>query len=304
MTTLIVAEKPSVARDIAHAMGAGKRGQGFISGGGYVVTWALGHLVSLCEPDEINPALKRWRDEDLPILPNEIPLKTLDHGKEQYRVVEKLMRARDVARIVCATDAGREGELIFRYIYTFAKCSKPVDRLWISSMTDEAIREGFRNLRPSAQYDALYDSARCRAEADWLVGMNASRAYTVKYGALLTMGRVQTPTLALLVRRRREIEAFVPKPYWVVTADFGDYSGVYFDPADPKKPIDSADKAKTIADAVRGKTASVESVTKENKTEPPPQLYDLTTLQREANRALGLTAQQVLDAAQSLYEKH
>lgn len=261
-------------------------------------------MVTLQEPDEINPQWKRWRDADLPILPATIPLKVIPKTKSQYAIVKKWMLRPSIERIICATDAGREGELIFRYIYKTTGCHKPFDRLWISSMTDEAIKEGFARLRPGASCDALYESARCRAEADWLVGMNGSRAYTLRYNVLLSIGRVQTPTLALLVRRRKAIESFVPRPYWIVTADFGDYTGNYVDPETKEPRVWDAQKAKDVADDARGKPARVESVDKSKKTELPPQLLDLTSLQREANRLLGLTAKQTLEAAQSLYERH
>ncbi len=304
MYTLVVAEKPSVGRDIARVLGCRDRGEGCLSGGAYCVTWAVGHLVSLCEPDEIDAKWKQWRAEALPILPETIPLKILPKTKAQFGVIRKLMRAADCRDIVCATDAGREGELIFRYILQMAGCAKPVRRLWISSMTDQAICEGFASLKPSAEYDALYESARCRSEADWLVGMNASRAFTVRYGALLSIGRVQTPTLKLLVRRRLEIEAFAPRDYWTVTAGFGDYEGLWLNEATREKRLYSAESAQAVADKVRGKPAVVESVTREEKKEWPPYLYDLTSLQRDANRLLGYTAQKTLSVAQKLYEEH
>lgn len=192
---LVVAEKPSVARDIARVLGASTRGEGCLSGGGYVVTWAIGHLVSLKEPEELDERYKRWRAVDLPILPQQMQLKVLPKTRAQFQTVKKLMNSKEIESLICATDSGREGELIFRYIYQMAGCKKPFQRLWISSMTDEAIRTGFAQLRPGADYDALYESARCRSEADWLVGMNASRAFTLRYDALLSVGRVQTPRL-------------------------------------------------------------------------------------------------------------
>ncbi|MDR2505637.1 MAG: DNA topoisomerase 3 [Oscillospiraceae bacterium] len=315
---LVIAEKPSVARDIARVIGANEKSAGCITGNGYIVTWALGHLVTLQEPSELDARYKRWVASDLPILPDVIPLKVLPHGQEQYNIIKKHMMSRQVERLICATDAGREGELIFRYIYQYAGCKKPAQRLWISSMTDEAIRDGFARLRPSSAYDDLYESARARSEADWLVGMNASRAYSLRYDARLTVGRVQTPTLALLVKRKQEIDEFKPKKFWVVTADFGDFTGVpdttavlsgwytgqWFDPQDPKKHIESAELANKIATEVQGRQARVKSVDKQKKSEIAPQLYDLTTLQRDANRLYGMTAQQTLDAVQSLYEKY
>ena len=230
MRKLVVAEKPSVARDIARVLGVKQRGEGCLEGEEYVVTWAIGHLVSLCEPDEIEERYKKWSMDYLPMLPENIPLKVLPKTRSQFSVVKKLMNSRDTASVICATDSAREGELIFRYINQMAGCKKPVERLWISSMTDQAIRQGFAQLRPDSDYDALYESARCRSEADWLVGMNASRAFSLCYNAHLSVGRVQTPTLSLIVKRDREIAEFVPKDYWELKADFGDYSGLWMDP--------------------------------------------------------------------------
>lgn len=203
MHTLVLAEKPSVARDIACVLGAREKGENCLIGKDYVVTWALGHLVTLKEPQELDERYTRWKKEDLPILPARMETKVIKKTRSQFLAVKKLMNDKETGDIICATDSGREGELIFRYIYEQAGCRKPVRRLWISSMTDEAIRAGFDSLRPSSDYDALYASARCRADADWLIGMNATRAYTIRYGVLLSIGRVQTPTLSMLVRRRR-----------------------------------------------------------------------------------------------------
>jgi len=222
---VVLAEKPSVGRDIARVIGCRERGEGFLTGEKYIVTWAVGHLVTLMEPDELDEKYKKWRFETLPILPEEIPLKVIRGTNKQYQIVKKLINDPDTDSLICATDAGREGELIFRYIYEKAGCRKPFERLWISSMTDEAISEGFRNIQPGANYDGLYNSAKCRSKADWLVGMNASRAFTLKYNTLLSVGRVQTPTLAILVKRRKEIEHFQPEAYCTLQAGFGDYPG-------------------------------------------------------------------------------
>ena len=303
MVTLVVAEKPSVARDIARVLGARDRAEGCLLGGGYAVTWALGHLVTLKEPEELDEKYKRWRAQDLPILPERMETKVIKKTRSQFLVIRKLMNSADTQDIVCATDSGREGELIFRYIYEQAGCSKPVSRLWISSMTDEAIRAGFDALRPASDYDALYRSARCRADADWLIGMNATRAFTLRYGVLLSIGRVQTPTLSMLVRRRREIDAFVPQTYYTVRADFGDYKGAYVSGKGEKR-IDSEAAAQAIAARVSGQEGRVERADREKKTERPPLLYDLTTLQREANAQLGFTAKKTLATAQKLYEQH
>lgn len=304
MNTVIVAEKPSVGRDIARVLGASQRGDGFLFGKNYIVTWALGHLVSLMEPDELDERYRRWNMADLPILPADIPLKVLPATRSQFAVVKKLMNDKNTGEIVCATDAAREGELIFRYIYRMAGCKKPVKRLWISSMTDEAIRKGFAELRPAADYDALYESARCRSLADWLVGMNASRAFTLRYGALLPMGRVQTPTLALLVRRDREIAEFVPRDYWEVRANFGDFEGLYYDPKTRESRAATKEQAEKIKREAQGKEGEVVESRRELKRVPPPRLYDLTTLQRDANRRFGFSADKTLKLAQALYEQH
>ena len=302
---LIVAEKPSVARDIARVLGVQTRGEGCISSEKYVVTWAIGHLVSLKEPEELDERYKRWRAADLPILPDKMELKVLPKTRSQFSVVKKLMNSKEIDSLICATDSGREGELIFRYIYEMAGCKKSFDRLWISSMTDEAIRAGFDSLKSGSHYDALYESARCRSEADWLVGMNASRAFTLRYDVLLSVGRVQTPTLQMLVKRRKEIDAFTAEPFFTVQADFGDYQGTWFDPGkDGDKRIMQEERAKAIADRVKGQKAVVRSAQNEEKRELPPQLYDLTTLQREASSMLGFTADKTLKTAQALYEKH
>ncbi len=302
---VVVAEKPSVGRDIARVLGCTDRGEGCLIGRGYVVTWAVGHLVTLQEPDEMNPELKKWRFDTLPILPEDIPLKVIPQTKDQFKIVRDLINAPQTQRVICATDAGREGELIFRYIYIMSKCRKPVERLWINSMTDEAIREGFSSIRPGADYDGLYRSARCRSEADWLVGMNASRAFTLRYNALLSVGRVQTPTLALLVRRRLEIEQFKPEKYAVLTADFGDYKGIWFSPQrNPDSRLRDRAEAEALAAKVKGRPARVVKAETSRKETPPPQLYDLTSLQRDANSILGFTADKTLKLAQSLYETH
>ncbi len=304
---VIVAEKPSVGRDIARVLQCRERGEGFLQGEKYTVTWAVGHLVTLCEPDEIDEKYKKWRMADLPMLPEVLPTKVIPKTKTQFNVIKKLICAKETEGIICATDAGREGELIFRLIYEQAKCQKPVQRLWISSMTDEAIKEGFATLKPSSAYDGLYRSAQCRSQADWLVGMNASRAFTLRFDTLLSVGRVQTPTLAILVKRFHEITDFKPVEYHTVTADFGDYSGQWFDEkAEDEKTaqrIPTKEQADAIAKAVRGQTATVKSATSEPKKEAPPHLYDLTALQRDANKKLGFTADKTLKVAQELYEK-
>ncbi len=316
MSVAVVAEKPSVARDIARVLGASQRGDGRLSGGGYVVTWAIGHLVRLAEPPEIRPQWKRWAAGDLPLLPSEWPLVVAERTKDQFRAVERVLRDPAVSAIVCATDAGREGELIFRYILEAAGCRKPVQRLWISSLTPEAIRRGFASLRPLADFDPLADSAHARARADWLVGMNLSRAATLAHGELFSVGRVQTPTLALLVEREKAIRAFVPEDYLELEATFapdaeaadgGRYRGTWFRGERPapearRLPKDGAE-ANAILERVRGGRAEVESAESETRRLSPPLLYDLTELQRHANRLHGLSAKQTLAVAQALYEE-
>jgi len=328
MTVAVVAEKPSVARDIAAVLGAERRAEGCLVGGGYVVTWAIGHLVRLAEPPEIRPEWKRWTPEHLPLLPSEWPLVVAEGTRAQFAVVKKVLRDPEVREVVCATDAGREGELIFRYIAEAAGCRKPVRRLWISSLTPDAIRRGFASLRPLSELDPLADSAHARARADWLVGMNLSRASTLAHGELFSVGRVQTPTLALLVEREKAIRAFVPDDYIEVQATFapetpearpaagagrppvesedGKYPGTWFrgdrpTPEARRLPKDGAE-AKAIVERVRTGRAEVESVEAETRRLPPPLLYDLTELQRHANRVHGLSAKETLAAAQSLYE--
>ncbi|MCR4622409.1 MAG: DNA topoisomerase 3 [Clostridiales bacterium] len=304
MKTLVVAEKPSVGRDIARVLKADKAENGFLYGDNYIVTWAIGHLVSLQEPDELDEKYSKWNKSDLPILPQTIPLKVLAPTKLQFEIVKRLMNDREVDRIICATDSGREGELIFRYIYLMAGCTKSFDRLWISSMTDAAIKAGFDSLKPSKEYDALYASARCRSEADWLVGMNATRAFTLRYSRLLSVGRVQTPTLALIVRRDAEISAFVPEEYCELTGEFEAWKGTWFDAETKSTHIKDRAAADEIARRVKGKTGKVAEVRCERKSTPPERLYDLTTLQREANRKFGFSADKTLKIAQSLYETH
>lgn len=299
---LVIAEKPSVARDIAAVLKCGEKGDGFIGGENYIVSWAVGHLVTLCEPDDYDKSLKRWTAGSLPIIPEKMKLKAVRGSKKQLDTLKKLMNAKDTDSIICATDSGREGELIFRYIYEYNKCKKPFKRLWISSMTDAAIKEGFANLRDGKEYDNLYISAKCRSEADWLVGINATRAFTIKYNALLSIGRVQTPTLAMIVKRQNEIDNFVPNKYYEVIADYGDFKGTWTDGKNNTK-IDDKSAAEAIAYKVDGKTATVEDVVKTEKQILPPQLYDLTELQRDCNKTYGFSAKKTLDIAQSLYEK-
>lgn len=304
MKKLVIAEKPSVGRDIARVLKCEKRGDGFLYNDEYIVSWAVGHLVTLWDPEEYDPELKKWRKETLPILPDELRLKAIANTKQQLNILKKLADSKEVSSLICATDSGREGELIFRYIYTIIKCKKPFSRLWISSMTDQAITHGFEELKDGSEYDKLYQSARCRSEADWLVGINASRAFTLRYNALLSIGRVQTPTLAIIVARQQEIDAFDSRDYWELEADFGDYKGLWFDPQkENDTKIFDKKQADEIAARVKGSQAAVTLVEKEEKKNAPPLLYDLTELQRDCNKKFGMSAQETLNTAQDLYEK-
>lgn len=299
---LVIAEKPSVARDIAKVLKANQKGDGCLIGEKYVVSWAVGHLVTLAEPEEYDPKYKKWNFSTLPILPEEMKLKAIAQTRSQLKVLHKWMHSKEIDRLICATDSGREGELIFRYIYEITKCTKPFERLWISSMTEEAIKEGFAALKDGREYDLLYTSAKCRSEADWLVGMNATRAYTLRYDALLSIGRVQTPTLAIIVDRQKEIDAFVAEDYFEVQADFDGYTGMWID-KEERTRIEKEETAKTIAEKIAGKAACITKVEKEEKKMPPPLLYDLTELQRDCNKKFGFSAKRTLDIAQNLYEK-
>jgi DNA topoisomerase III len=321
---VVIAEKPSVARELAQVLGANAKRDGYFEGDGYRVTWAVGHLVAIAAPDEIEPAWKVWARDTLPMLPERFPLKVLETGRAQYRVVERLLRARETTEVIAATDAGREGELIFRLIYEHAGCAKPWQRMWLASMTDDAIRAAFSKLEPGNRYDGLAAAARARSEADWLVGMNLSRAYTLTGGTLYTVGRVQTPTLAMVVGRDAEIRSFVPQPYLEIEATFegrsGTYKGTYyrppaesmrdelgrlraFQPLQARFPADGRLAAEVSQRASTGR-ARVALIEQSQRRTAAPQLFDLTALQKECNRLYGFTAQATLDAAQALYEKH
>ena len=312
MSIAVVAEKPSVGRDLANALGATRRGDGTLSGNGYVVTWAIGHLVGLAEPEGIRPEWRRWRREDLPMLPERWPLTVFESTRAQFEVVRKVLNAADVESVICATDAGREGELIFRLIYEAAGCRRPVSRLWISSLTESAIREGLRRLRPARDYDALANAALGRSRADWLVGMNLSRAYGLALDAPLSVGRVQTPTLAMLVERELAIRDFVPEDYLEVLATFSPgheqrYRGTWFNPGKkehPQRLPPSGQEAQAVVARALVGQARIASVSSQTKRLPPPLLYDLTELQRHMNRLYGFSAQRTLDVAQALYESH
>jgi DNA topoisomerase III len=305
--TLVIAEKPSVGRDLADALpGSFAKHEGYLESGESVITWAVGHLVELAQPEEYDERFKKWRMADLPIVPDAFTLKPRDaRSRKQLKVIEKLLKRDDVDAVINACDAGREGELIFAYTYEAVGSQKPVQRLWISSMTKQAIREGFERLRPGDQMRPLEAAARSRSEADWLVGMNATRAATIRgrawVGGVVSLGRVQTPTLALMVKREREIQAFVPEPYWLVHATFDPrYQGLWFEGEETR--IKDGKRADEIVERVAGKDGRVESVERKEQTERAPLLYDLTSLQRDANRRFGFSARRTLQAAQSLYE--
>ena len=292
----MICEKPSVAKSIASALGVTSRADGYFEGGGWLISWCIGHLVGLADAAAYDDRYKKWRYEDLPILPDPFRYVVSEEKADQFHTLRSLMERPDVTELVNACDAGREGELIFRLVYEAAGCSKPFSRLWISSMEDAAIREGFSDLRPGADYDPLYQSALCRQKADWLIGINASRLFSVLYHRTLNVGRVQTPTLAMLADRDSKIVLFHKGKYHHVRLALEETEAV-------SEKIPAMEDAQTIRDACDGQRAVCVSVAREKKTERPPKLYDLTTLQREANRVFGYTAKQTLDYAQSLYEK-
>ena len=293
---LVIAEKPSVAQSLAAVIGATARKDGYLEGGGWRVSWCVGHLAGLADADAYNPDYAKWRYDDLPILPEPWQMVVSKDKKKQFDVLKQLMNAPDVTEVVNACDAGREGELIFRAVYELAGCTKPMKRLWISSMEDSAIREGFANLRPGADYDGLRDAALCRAKADWLVGINATRLFSVLYHRTLNIGRVMSPTLALIVQREAEIDTFKPVPFYTVTLELPGFT------VSGERMADKA-AAQQLKTACQDAAATVKKVERKDKSEKPPALYDLTTLQRDANRLLGFTAQQTLDYLQNLYEK-
>ena len=293
---LVIAEKPSVARSIAAVIGATDRQEGYLQGNGYLVSWCIGHLVSFADAALYDERFRKWRYEDLPIIPESWRLTVPPDKRERFDTLRTLLRSEEVSEVINACDAGREGELIFRTVYHLAGCTKPMKRLWISSMEDSAIREGFANLKPGRDYDPLHQSALCRAKADWLIGINATRLFSVLYHKTLTVGRVQTPTLKMLADRDAKITGFQKEKYHIVHIAGGGVeaaSGRFPAPAE----------AESVKTACTGAQAVCASVVRERKTEQPPKLYDLTTLQREANRLFGFTAKQTLDYAQTLYEK-
>jgi len=302
MKSLVLAEKPSVAREIARVLNCPKKNKGFIEGSDYVVTWALGHLVTLAEPEDYDQKLKNWRMEDLPMLPDKMKLKVIKPSSQQYHVVKSLMQRGDIKDLIIATDAGREGELVARWIMDKAAWKKPFKRLWISSQTDAAIKDGFANLKAGSAYNNLYSAAVCRAEADWLIGLNVTRALSCKFNTQFTAGRVQTPTLAMIVNREREIKEFKPVDYWTIRADFGDYYGDWRDKKGQGRIFDLA-RVEELLMRLKGHSAKITDIRRETKSEPPPLAYDLTELQREANRRLNFSAQKTLQVLQDLYQE-
>lgn len=294
---LVLAEKPSVAMSLSKVIGANQRGDGYMEGNGYFVSWCVGHLVELSQPEAYDEKYAKWRYDDLPILPEHWQYQVSTSTKKQFGILKKLMLRKDVESLICATDAGREGELIFRLVYHQCGCKKPVERLWISSMEDSAIREGFQKLRPGSEYDALYEAALCRERADWIVGINATRLFSCLYGQTMNVGRVMTPTLAMVVMRDAAIRAFKPESFYSAELKFRDFQ------AGGERMKEKAEAEKLVAECCQAGSAIITKVEQKEKSEKPPALFDLTSLQRESNRQLGFTAQQTLDYTQALYEK-
>ena len=294
---LIIAEKPSVGRTIAAVLGVNENADGYMQGRGMIVTWCVGHLVELAMPEDYKAEYAHWRYQDLPIIPEKWKYNISPESAKQFGIVSSLMKDERVDGIICATDAGREGELIFRLVYQMAECRKPVRRLWISSMEASAIQEGFHSLKSMSAYDNLYQAALCRAQADWLIGMNATRLYSLLYGSTLHIGRVMTPTLAMLTEREDSIANFRPETFYTVKLNLGDGQQAH------SNRIQDLAEARSLMESCNQSNAVVKRVERRQKTENPPLLYDLTTLQRDANRVFGFTAQQTLEYAQSLYEK-
>ena len=296
MPKLVITEKPSVAQSIAKVLSATKRCNGYLEGNGYLISWCIGHLVELAPPDHYDESYKKWQKEDLPILPANWKYTVSPSTKKQFNILKDLMNRDNVDSLICATDAGREGELIFRLVYHQCRCRKPFERLWISSMEDNAIRDGFRHLKPGTEYDALYEAALCRERSDWIMGINATRLFSVLYGNTLNAGRVMSPTLALTVMREAAIAAFISEPFYTVKIQMDEFTA-------SSERIKSKGDAEKLAVDCKEASAIVTKVERKNRKEKPPLLYDLTTLQREANKIMGYTAQQTLDYTQSLYEK-
>lgn len=302
--SLVLTEKPSVGRDIAKILGCNQKGNGCLIGSKYIVTWALGHLVTLADPEAYGNQYKQWRLEDLPMLPKDMELVVIKQTAKQYAAVKELLRQPNVDELIIATDAGREGELVARWIIQKAGWRKPIKRLWISSQTDKAIKEGFNNLKPGKAYENLFAAAECRAQADWYVGLNVTRALTCKYNAQLSAGRVQTPTLAMVVEREKEIQKFVPKDYWTIKATAKGFLLDWQDKSSGQKRIFDQTKAESLIKKLDGQKGQIIEIKKEAKKELPPLAYDLTELQRDANRKYGYSAKKTSSIMQQLYEQH
>jgi len=292
---LVIAEKPSVGKGLADVLGAKKKQEGYYEGNGYIVSWCIGHLVGLADAAKYDEKYGKWNREDLPIIPDEWKYVIFDNKKSQFNTLKRLLNRKDINEVICATDAGREGELIFRFVYEMSNCTKPIKRLWISSMEESAIKQGFNELKDGKDYENLYHSAICRAKADWLVGINATRLFSTLYNKTLNIGRVQTPTLAMIIERQNKISGFTKEKYYMVKLKLGDIEAT-------SEQIKDKQEAEQIKAACESKQAVCLSLENEKKTIAPPKLFDLTALQRESNRLFGYTAQQTLDAAQKLYE--
>ena len=301
--TLVLAEKPSVGRELARVLDCKKSGNGYLEGDKYIVTWALGHLVTLADPDVYDKKYEKWDMQDLPMLPQNMKLVVIPESRRQFQAVSSLMKRGDVNELIIATDAGREGELVARWIMMKAGWKGKTQRLWISSQTDKAIKDGFKNLKPAADYDNLFRSAQARSEADWLVGLNVTRALTCKYNAQLSAGRVQTPTLALIVRREEEIRKFTPREFWGITAKLQGFTSTWRDGGKNAQTFDRS-KAEEILKKLQGQQAVLTKMERQRKITPPPAAYDLTELQRDANKKYAYSAKETLSLMQSLYERH
>ena len=301
--TLVLAEKPSVGKELARVLGCHQGENGYLEGPRYVVTWALGHLVTLADPEAYEKAWQKWDMDTLPMLPQNMKLVVIPESAKQFKIVQSQMKRNDISELVIATDAGREGELVARWIMQKAGWNRPTMRLWISSQTDRAIRDGFAHLRPAREYDALYRSAQARSEADWLVGLNVTRALTCRHNAQLSAGRVQTPTLALITQREEEIRSFRPRDFWTIRLKIGGFSVLWKDSRGQSRIFDE-NQARTLAKSFEGRQGVITQVNKQYKQVPPPPAYDLTELQRDANRKYAYSAKETLNLMQSLYERH
>lgn len=302
MKSLVLCEKPSVAREIARVLGCNKTSKSYIESDKYIVTWALGHLIELKMPENYDPKFKNWNLEDLPIIPDQMGIKVMKQTSHQYKAIEQLSKRKDIKECIIATDAGREGELVARWILEKARFNKPTKRLWISSQTDKAIKDGFKQLKPGKEFDSLYQSAICRAQADWLIGLNVSRALTTKFNDPLSAGRVQTPTLSMVIEREKEIQSFIPKEYWTISATIEGMQARY--ELNGEKRIFNQKKAEDIVAKCQNQMAITDSIHRKEKTENHPLPYDLTELQRDANIRFGFSAKKTLNVLQKLYEQH